>query len=141
MDCRILVVDDDKTVRTSIAEYLNNLKYPTDMAENARMAMARMKTTRYDIVVMEINMPRYSDVYSGRFLLYHIHNRHPSIRVIVVTGDASIETGLEAMRLGASSWMTKPFSLDTLEVKIKELLRYKNIHAFPNRRKTNELNY
>jgi len=141
MNSRILVVDDDRTIRNAIAEYLTNRNYHTDTAATAKTAMARIKTIHYDIVVMEINMPRYSDVYSGRFLLYHIHNRHPSTSAIVLTGDASIETGLEAIRLGAASWMTKPFSLDALESKISALLQNKNIHFFPNKQKNNRLNY
>lgn len=141
MNCRILVVDDDRTVRDAIAEYLSNLDYPTDTAEDAKAAMARIKTIRYDIVVMEINLPRYSDIYSGRFLLYHIHNRHPAVKTIVVTGDSSVETGMEAIRLGASSWMTKPFSLDVLESKISTLLKNRNIRSFPNRQRATGLNY
>jgi DNA-binding response OmpR family regulator len=141
MNCKILVVDDDKTVRNAIAEFLNNHEFEADMAEDAKTALARMKSTRYDIVVMEVTLPRYSGGYSGRYLLSYIHNRYPTTKTIVVTGDASIETSLESIRLGASGWMTKPFSLAALKNRISAILQTKNVLALPGKRRRNHLNY
>lgn len=134
MNCKILVVDDDKTVRNAITEYLAGLGYQTDTAEDAKTAVARMKSDMYDIVVMEVNLPRFSGGYSGLFLLSYIHNRYPMIKTIVVTGDATIETGLESIRMGASYWMTKPFSLVNLRNRISDIIRSKNVRSFPGRR-------
>jgi two-component system response regulator FlrC len=141
MDCRILVVDDDRTVRNAIAEYLDRLGYQTDAAEDAKTAMAKMKAARYDIVVLEVNLPRYSDGYSGRYLLSYIHNRYSSVKTIVVTGDSTIETGLDSLRLGAICWIAKPFSLKVLRDKISAINLSENIRAMPNRRGCDYLNY
>lgn len=140
MDYRILVVDDDRTVRNAIAEYLDDLGYRTDTAEDAKTAVARMKTARYDIVVMEVNLPRYSGGYSGLFLLGYIRNRYPMIKIIVTTGDATIETGLESIRLGANFWMTKPFTLVSLKNIISTIIRSKNVWTLPKRRDLGNLN-
>lgn len=140
MNYRILVVDDDRTVRNAIAEYLHELGYLTDTAEDAKTAVARLKADMYDIVVLEVNLPRYSDGYSGLFLLGYIHNRYPMVKTIVVTGDVTIETGLESIRLGASCWMTKPFSLVNLSNKISAIIRSKNVRTLPERRGRNHLN-
>jgi DNA-binding response OmpR family regulator len=140
MNCRILVVDDNKTVRNAIAEFLNDHGFETDTVEDAKTALARMKSTRYDIVVMEVTLPRYSDGYSGRYLLNYIHNRYPMIKTIVVTGDASIETSLESIRLGASGWMTKPFSLAELKNRISTILRTNKVLSLPKKQCRNHLN-
>lgn len=140
MNCRILVVDDDRTVRNAIAEYLIGLGYRTDTAEDAKTAVDRMKENMFDIVVMEVNLPRYSDGYSGQFLLSYIHNRYPTIKTIVITGDATIETGLESIRFGASYWMTKPFSLANLKSRISDIIRSKNVRSLPAKRGYDHLN-
>jgi DNA-binding NtrC family response regulator len=140
MNCRILVVDDDRTVRSAIAEFLNDEGFQTDTSENAKAAVTKMKTVKYDIVVMEVSLPRYSGGYSGRYLLNHIHNRYPTVKTIVVTGDATIETGLESFRLGASCWIRKPFSLVTLRDRISDIIRLKNVLSLPKKRCRNRLN-
>lgn len=137
MNCRILVVDDDRTVRSAIAEFLNDEGFQTDTAENAKAAVTRMKTVKYDIVVMEVSLPRYSGGYSGRYLLNHIQNRYPTIKTIVITGDVTIETGLESIRLGANCWMTKPFSLVTLRKRISTIIQSNNVLFLPKRRRRN----
>jgi DNA-binding NtrC family response regulator len=129
INSRILVVDDDKTVRDAIAEFLNDQGFITDTAEDAKTAVAGIKAVRYDIVVMEVTLPIYAGGYSGLYLLNYINNRYPMIETIVVTGDTTIETGMESIRLGASGWMTKPFSLSVLKTKISAILKLKNVLA------------
>jgi two-component system OmpR family response regulator len=140
MNCRILVVDDDKTIRGAIAEYLNDHGFLADTAEDAKTAVGRIKAARYDIVVMEVTLPRYPGGYTGRYLLNYIHNRHPTTKTIVVTGDATVETSLESILLGASGWMTKPFSLAALQDRISAILKSKNVLALPNGQSRNHLN-
>ena len=129
MAYKVLIVDDDGTIRDSIAEYLASFGYSTDTAENAKSAIAMMHTARYDFVIMEVNLPSCSGEYSGRYLLNHIHYRYPGIKIIVVTGDLSIETGLEAIYLGASYWFTKPLSLAVLQNRISLLISMENVRS------------
>ena len=130
MAYRILIVDDDRTVRNSIAEYLSDFGYLTDTAGNVKSAITMMHTIRYDFVIMEVNLPSCLEEYSGEYLLNHIYYRYPWIKTIVVTGDPSIETGLEAICLGASYWLTKPFSLVVLQDRISTLISSENIRSF-----------
>ena len=130
MAYKILIVDDDRTIRNSIAEYLTDFGYFTDTAENAKSAITKMHTVKYDFVIMEVNLPSCLSEYSGEYLLKHIHYRYPWIKTIVVTGDPSIETGLEAICLGASYWLTKPFSLVVLQDRISTLICSENVRSF-----------
>lgn len=140
MNYRILVVDDDRTVRSAIAEYLNDAGFQTDTAENAKSAVSSIKTVKYDIVVMEMSLPRYPDGYCGRYLLNYIHHRYPTIKTIVATGDAAIETGLESILLGAICWITKPFPLVTLRNRITTIIQSKNVLSLIGRQRRNHLN-
>ena len=114
MAFKVLIVDDDRTIGNLIAEYLTTFGYIAETADNVKLAVSLMQAVRYDIVIMEVNLPDCTGGYCGKYLLNHIHFRYPWIKIIVVTGDTSIETGLEAISLGASYWLTKPFSLDVL---------------------------
>ncbi len=130
MHSRVLVVDDDDIIRTAIAEYLVALGYEVDTAEDAGAAMEKLRKVRYGIVVTEINFPNFTGGYSGRYLLGHIRYRSPWSKVIVITGDASIDTGLEAIRLGACYWLTKPFSLTVLRDRIAIVLNLNSLRLF-----------
>jgi DNA-binding response OmpR family regulator len=140
MNCKVLVVDADRAVRGAIAEFLTDHGFQADAAEDAKTAVARMKSIRYDIVVMEICLPIYSDDYSGRHLLKYIQNRYPMIKTIVITRDASIETGLESIELGASDWMTKPFSLPTLRNRMLTIIWSQKVLSLPTNRCRNHTN-
>ena len=130
MTHKILIVDDNRIIRTSIAEYLGVFGFSTDTADDAKAAVSMMQRVRYDFVIMEINLPTYTGGYSGEFLLNQIRYRYPWVKTIVITGDMSIETGLESIRLGASYWLTKPFSLEVLKNRISILASLGNVRSF-----------
>ena len=103
---KILIVDDEEGVRESIKLVLGD-HYDLFVAENGEAALELLKTSHKEVgvVVMDIKMPRKS----GLDTLQEIHAKYPQIKIIMVTGYKSVETAQEAVRLGASGYIVKPF--------------------------------
>jgi len=129
---RVLVADDEESLRGIVQEILTDSGYNVDSAANGREAMDLVRQNSYEVVVSDIRMPEMS----GIDLLEAIKKFNPKIEVIMMTSHASVETAIKAIRLGAYDYLTKPFEdLDVittvinrtveklkLELKIKELL-------------------
>ena len=107
---RILVVDDDDSVRKFIVQTLTEEGHSVAAAENGKRAIAMFDGDPFDLVVTDLMMPGIS----GMDVLQAVKRRHPSTEVIVVTGHASLESAVEALRNGAYDLITKP--LDDIEL-------------------------
>jgi two-component system response regulator AtoC len=107
----ILIVDDEKLVRSFLAETLQRRHHEVHTAENGQQALQLLKARSYDMVITDMKMP---DI-TGMELLKKVKELYPSIIVIVITAYGSIENAVEAMRLGAFNYLIKPFSPDTIE--------------------------
>ena len=126
MDVKILVVDDEESIRIWISKMLAKHKYTIDMAEDYTSAVEKLKESTYDIVVTDKNMPGDTkDMENGIRLLKYIKNNFPNTEVIMMTGFATIETAIEAMKLGAFDYITKPFKIEALNEKIKRIAEYR----------------
>ena len=127
MDANILIVDDEKSIRTWITKMLSKYGYTIDTAENYASASKKIDGNQYDIVVTDKNMPDKSDkVESGIRLLKYIKDQSPATEVIMMTGFATIETAIEAMKVGAFDYITKPFKIEDLNEKITRILEYRS---------------
>lgn len=127
MDVKILVVDDDEDSRNLIANVLHEFGYDVNSAGDLNNAIKLLKDIKYEIVITDKNMPGNNDnTEGGMDLLRFIKNESPETEVIMVTGYATIETAIEAMKLGAFDYIHKPFSVKELKSKIKRLLEYKS---------------
>ena len=119
---RILIVDDDPIVAESLAEFLKSAGYATATAGDGREAITLMEQAAtageqpFGILVTEINMPRMD----GLELLRHVRKSHPSVVPVVVTGFAKIETAVEAVKLGAVDYLTKPVVDDELRLAVSK---------------------
>jgi CheY-like chemotaxis protein len=107
---RILVVDDEVVVVNSIRKTLLRKGYVVDEAFTGGSALARIFAQRYDLVILDMRMPDLN----GLDLLPKIKKHRPDLPVVMVTGYASIDTAVEAIRRGASEYLAKPFSPDEL---------------------------
>ena len=107
---RILIVDDDDSVRKFIVQTLTEEGHSVAAAENGKRAIAMFDGDPFDLVVTDLMMPGIS----GMDVLQAVKRRHPSTEVIVVTGHASLESAVEALRNGAYDLITKP--LDDIEL-------------------------
>jgi DNA-binding NtrC family response regulator len=114
---RILIVDDDPSMRTALMETVKRLGYSAQAAVDGNDAMERLVRFRPWLVLTDLRMPRLS----GLDLIKEIRSRAPQVTIVLMTAYGTIETAVEAMKLGASEYLLKPFSMDVLERMIVSL--------------------
>ncbi len=107
---KVLVVDDEAVVVNSIRKILSRKGFAVEEAFTCKDALAQVFSHDYDLVLLDMRM---SDG-NGMDVLQRIKAKRPDLRVIIVTGYASIDTAVEAIRKGASDYMPKPFTPDEL---------------------------
>ena len=106
----ILVVDDEEDIREICAETLRDAGYIVQEASSASAAMGRLESGEIDVVLSDVRMPELS----GIDLLQHVRQHYRNVDVVLMTGHASVATAVEAMKLGAYDYLTKPFSTEDL---------------------------
>jgi len=107
---RVLVVDDEPVVVNSIRKTLARKAYRVEEAFSGKEALSRITTEAYDLVLLDMRLPDAS----GLDLINDIKRRKPNLRVVIVTGYASIDTAVEAIKRGADDYMAKPFTPDEI---------------------------
>ncbi|HKQ50816.1 MAG TPA: sigma-54 dependent transcriptional regulator [Pyrinomonadaceae bacterium] len=112
----VLVVDDNKMFRDVVADQLNDSNIAATAVGSGEAALTSLVTTDCDVVLLDINMPGLS----GLEALRQIRTMEDAPEVIMLTADTSLSTGLEAMRLGAYDYLTKPATLDEMEAVIRK---------------------
>lgn len=112
---RILLVDDQKSLRRSLSLMLQNSGFETGEAESGEEALALLRGERYDLVITDLRM----EGMSGVDLLREIKHDNPLLPVILITAYGSIESAVDAMRLGAFDYLTKPFREEDILEKIR----------------------
>ena len=113
---RILVVDDERSMRELLAIVLQREGYDVLLAENGRAAIETLEREPVDLLISDIKMPDMSGVEVLRAAKRVDHD----ILGIMITAFASTETAVEAMRLGACDYLSKPFDIDLLKMKVRE---------------------
>ncbi|PJD97001.1 MAG: two-component system response regulator [Parachlamydia sp.] len=113
---KILIVDDEMIVRNFLAETLRRKNIEVITAENGKKALSLIKETPFDMVITDMKMPDLT----GIEVLKKCKELSPNTIVVVITAFGSIENAVEAMRLGAFSYLIKPFSPDTIEAIIEK---------------------
>jgi two-component system phosphate regulon sensor histidine kinase PhoR len=106
----ILVVDDEKGLREGCRRILVSEGHVVDAAENGKIGLEMVKSGTYDLLLVDLMMP----VMGGLELMEQVRQIDPEIIMIVITGFATIETAVEAMKHGAYDYVPKPFSPDQL---------------------------
>ncbi len=119
----ILIVDDEPLIRESLYEILRLEGYRTHMAHNAEDAFEIIKKNQIDIVVTDMKLPKMS----GLDLLPLIKEKSSNTDVILITGFATIETAVDAMRNGAVDYITKPINDNEFKLVISKLIERKQI--------------
>lgn len=119
----LLVVDDDQPLLESMADYLRSLGHRTETAVSCRDAMTRMKEYPFDIVICDVNLPDQD----GFALLEWSRQQVPETQVILLTGFGTIENAVDAIRLGAFDYLTKPIIEDELNFSIERALGQRQI--------------
>ncbi len=112
---KILIVDDDESVREMLAEFLGHLGYQSIVAPNGREALDLLERDHVSLVISDIKMP----VMDGIEMVKQIKARYPDVEVILITGFRSDFSWNQAMKLGACDYITKPFNIDLIERKVR----------------------
>jgi two-component system response regulator HydG len=120
---KILVVDDDADLRMTVASALTEGQYQVDQASDGEEAVNRVKASQYDLVLMDVNMPRMSGIEA----LKEIKAHDPSIMVIILTAFSNIRDAVEATRLGAYNYLEKPIKSDNLVYMIDLAFKSQNM--------------
>lgn len=114
---RILVVDDDPSMRTALMESVRRLGYDVQGAVDGADALERVGRFRPWLVLTDLKMPRMT----GLELIKELKARAPQAAIVLMTAYGTVETAVEAMKHGASEYLLKPFSMDLLERVITNL--------------------
>jgi two-component system response regulator PilR (NtrC family) len=120
---RVLVVDDERSMRELLAIVLKREGYDVLLAENGRMAVAAFERGGIDLLISDIKMPDMT----GLEVLRAAKASDPALEAIMVTAFASQETAIEALRLGACDYLIKPFDVDELKVKVRDKLESRRL--------------
>jgi DNA-binding response OmpR family regulator len=102
----ILVVDDEKNIRLTISQSLETLEIPVQTAVNGEEALRKLRESPFGLVFLDLKMPGID----GMEVLRQIKDDWPKIRVIIITAHGTVESAVEAMKLGAVDFIQKPFS-------------------------------
>ncbi len=119
----ILIVDDEQGIRDICRRALQRAGYQVDVAENGLVALQKCRQTPFDLVLTDLQMPEMT----GITMLQHLRTVAPDIDVIVFTAYGTFETAREALRLGASDYLTKPVSLDDLQHTVNRVLEWRRV--------------
>jgi two-component system, NtrC family, response regulator HydG len=117
MSLRILIAEDEDITRKHLLHALTKEGYEAVGTGNGLEALGRMEKEYFDVLITDIRMPGMS----GIELLERVKERFPGIEVLIITGFGSIDSAVEAMKKGAHEYITKPFNLDELLMKVKNL--------------------
>ncbi|HZJ45152.1 MAG TPA: sigma-54 dependent transcriptional regulator [Pyrinomonadaceae bacterium] len=113
---RILIAEDEANLRLVLQKELERLGYRVQAAPDGEAALRRLEESNVDVLLCDINMPRID----GMELLRRVHERPNPPEVIMLTGQATVETAVEAMKLGAYDYLTKPYSINELDIRVKQ---------------------
>jgi len=122
-DTRVLVVDDERSMRDLLAIMLKQAGHDVALAEGGAEAIATLKREPFDLIVTDLRMREVD----GLAVLRAAKEHSPQTVVLVITAFASTETAVEAMKLGAYDYITKPFKMDEVKLTIANALERKRL--------------
>src|SRR4030042_4979021 len=120
---KILIVDDEKTVRRSLNKCLPRNGFSCDEAGNAREALENMEKQPADLVILDIMMPGMS----GSDLLPQIKNSYPDTAIVMATAVVEPDTIINCMKNGAQDYITHPFHVNDVVANIRMVLKKRGL--------------
>lgn len=123
MKFRILVIDDEKNIREGLQMALEDDGYEVLTAADGTAGLQKALSDVVDLIITDLRMPGIG----GQELLRRVTSETPGVPVIVLTGHGTVETAVEAMRMGAYDFLTKPLDLDRLSLLVKRALQNREL--------------
>src|SRR5690606_4266517 len=111
----VLIIDDERSIRTALREILELENFSVDDAEDGKSAMDKLNSKKYDLVLCDIKMPKMD----GLEVLDKILEREDDIPVIMISGHGNIETAVDALKKGAYDFIEKPLDLNRILVSVR----------------------
>lgn len=122
-ETRVLVVDDESKIRAHFSEFLQREGFEVDVAENGEVAINGIDQDFYDVVLIDLNMPKVD----GMAVLKHLVDHHHDSIGIILTGYATIRNAVDAMKLGAYDYLAKPVKMEEVLLVIKRALEFRDL--------------
>lgn len=116
MDAKVLLVDDEEEFCDLLSERLGNRGMKVDTVNSGEDAVSKVDNESFDAIIVDLSMPGID----GLETLRRIKEKRPDLEIIMLTGHATVQNSIEAMKLGAEDLLEKPVDLKALMEKIKE---------------------
>jgi len=123
MITQVIIVDDEKNIRTICQRALNKINIFADTAETAEEGLKKIREKSYKVVLLDIMLPQMD----GMQLLKIIRKQFPETEVIMLTGNATVEDAVQAMKEGAYDFITKPFEVHEIRKAVKKAIQKKQL--------------
>lgn len=120
---RILVIDDERSIRNTLKDILEYEKYSVDLAEDGIKALDKIKTASYDVILCDIKMPGMD----GIEVLDKLQEYIPDTPVVMISGHGNIDTAVESIKKGAFDFIEKPLDLNRLLITIRNAMDKSNL--------------
>ena len=122
-ETKVLVVDDESKIRDYFSDFLKHENFEVETAENGEIAISLIDQNFYDVVIIDLNMPKVDGM---AVLKYLVDNSHDSIGIIL-TGHATIKNAVEAMKSGAFDYLAKPVKMEEVLMVINRALEFRDL--------------
>ncbi len=119
---KLLIIEDEKSLREDVIEYLTENKYSCDFASTVKSGMMKLTETKYSCALVDLGLPDGSGIEVVEF----IKSKYPEMGIIIITAANSLEDKLQGLKIGADDYLTKPFHLSELSARIYSVLRRRN---------------
>ncbi len=119
----ILIIDDERSIRNTLKDILENEGYSVDVAEDGMHGLEKLKGESFDLVFCDVKMPKMD----GIEVLSNIKKENPDQTVVMISGHGTIDTAVESLKLGAFDFIEKPLDLNRLLVCVRNGMERKNL--------------
>lgn len=123
MNNSILIIEDDSLIRESMSEVLSMDSYHVEMAGNAQEGFQKLQNKAFDMALVDMRLPDSG----GIEILKKAKDKYPELDIVMMTGFGTVETAVEAMKMGARDYLTKPINDDELRILIRRIFDTKQL--------------
>jgi two-component system response regulator PilR (NtrC family) len=120
---RVMVVDDEENIREVLSNYLESMNYSVDTAEDGQQALQNYKKGDFDLIISDLLMPNID----GLELLKRVREIDKDVIFLMITGYPSIETAVDAIKKGAYDYITKPFHMEDVKLRIERAFEKRSL--------------